>query len=85
MGRESGEMAYEVVGGNQAGALLTKFGLSDFANRAEVAQSVSGRVSQSFDNGCLTLEVNIPVRIVIRNADLPEVVKAMRQKGERSL
>lgn len=79
------DAAYEVVGGDAAAEILTKFGLSEFADRAEVAQRVSGKVSQSFDNGQLTLEVNRPVRIVIRDADLlidlPDIVKAMRQRG----
>jgi hypothetical protein len=76
------DVAYEVVGGDTALEMLTTFGLSDYAGRAEVAQRVSGKVSQSFDNGQLTLEVNRPVRIVIRDADLlidlPDIVKAMR-------
>lgn len=79
------DSAYEVVGGDQAAEVLAAFGLSDFLDRTEVAQKVTGKVSQSFDNGQLTLEINRPVRVVIRNADLlidlPEIVKAMRQKG----
>jgi hypothetical protein len=79
------DAGYEIVDGVQAVEILAAFGLSDFADRAEVAQRVSGRVSQSFNNGELALEVNRPVRVLIRDADLlmdlPEIVKAMREKG----
>jgi len=79
------ESAFEVVGGSQATEMLAAFGLSEYAERAEVAQKVSGKVSQRYDEGQLTLEVNRPIRVVIRNTDLlidlPEIVKAMRQRG----
>ena len=79
------EPDFEVVGGEQASELLATFGLADFASRAEVAQKVSGKVAQSFENGQLVLVVNRPVRVMIRSADIlldfPEIVKAMRAKG----
>lgn len=84
-GERKSESAFEVVGGNQADELLAAFGLSAYADRAEVAQKVSGKVSQRYDEGQLTLEVNRPIRVVIKNTDLlmdlPEIVKAMRQRG----
>ncbi len=84
-GERKSESGFEVIGGNQAAEMLAAFGLSSYADRAEVAQKVSGRVSQRYDEGQLTLEVNRPIRVVIKNTDLlmdlPEIVKAMRQKG----
>lgn len=79
------ESSYEVVGGTQAQEMLTAFGLSAYEDRAELSQKMSGKVSQSYNEGELVLEVNRPIRIIIRNTDLlidlPEIVKAMRQKG----
>lgn len=84
-GERKAESAFEVIGGSQADEMLAAFGLSAYADRAEVAQKVSGKVSQRYDEGQLTLEVNRPIRVVIKNTDLlmdlPEIVKAMRQKG----
>lgn len=84
-GERKTESAFEVIGGSQAAEMLAAFGLSAYADRAEVAQKVSGKVSQRYDEGQLTLEVNRPIRVVIKNTDLlmdlPEIVKAMRQKG----
>jgi hypothetical protein len=82
---QKAEPDFEVVGGEQGSELLATFGLADFAGRAEVAQKVSGKVAQSFENGQLVLVVNRPVRVVIKSADIlldfPEIVKAMRAKG----
>lgn len=79
------DSAFEVIGGEQKNEVLAAFGISGFADRTEVAQKVSGKVSQSFDDGQLVLEVNRPVRVTIKSDDIlidfPEIVKAMRAKG----
>lgn len=76
---------FEVVGGSHATDILTSLGLSDFAGRADVVQKLSGKVTQQYADGQLTLEVSRPIRIVIKHIDLlidlPAIVTAMRQKG----
>lgn len=79
------ESTYEVVGGDNALGMLETFGLAAYAGRAEVAQKSSGQVAQSFADGRITLEIRRPIRVVVRTSDLlvdlPEIVKALRQKG----
>ena len=79
------ESAFETMGADQAAEVLSAFGLSNWAERAEVAQKSAGRVTVTFADGKIAFEVNRPVRVVVRNTDLvldlPEMAKALRQKG----
>jgi hypothetical protein len=79
------EQAFDMVVGPQFEEVIASLGLTAYADRAEVGTRAAGKVKVAFEDGNVTFEVNRPLRVKIKNADLildlPEMVKALRAKG----
>lgn len=70
---------------DEAESILDSYGLAELRDRAELAQRTAGAVTVNMAAGRITIEVQRPIRIAVRTndvlVDLPEIVRALRQKG----
>lgn len=70
---------------DEAESILTGLGLTSFRDRATLFQHSSGAVSVNMADGKITIEMKRPLRVEVRTGDilidLPEIVRALRQKG----
>jgi hypothetical protein len=84
-GDRRADQAYEMVVGQQFEETMAMLGLQAYAGRAEVSSRSAGKVKVAFEDGDVTFEVNRPLKVKIKNADLildlPEMAKALRAKG----
>ena len=64
---------------------LDAVGLSNYRDRSDVKQRASGKFKLTVGDGKITVEIDRPIRIVIRPQDLlgelPEILAAMKSKG----
>lgn len=64
---------------------LDAVGLSEYRDRSDVKQRATGKFKLTVGDGKITVEIDRPIRIVIRPHDLlgelPEILAAMKSKG----
>jgi hypothetical protein len=83
--RPSGKPADVLLPGEEAKALLNEHGLLEFSERIEVYRSKSGRVKTTTEGGKLTIELHLPLKMVLQSEnlieDLVRVLNILKERG----
>ncbi|MCC6427342.1 MAG: hypothetical protein IT435_11045 [Phycisphaerales bacterium] len=81
---EAGD-GYAIMPLEEVETYLESIGLGDYRERSEVSQRTAGTFRLAAGDGKVTVEIDRPVRIVIKAQDLvedlPAIVKALKQQG----
>lgn len=76
---------YAIMPLEEVAAYLESIGLDGYRERSEVSQRTTGTFRLAAGDGRVTVEIDRPVRIVIKAqdlvADLPAIVTALKQRG----
>lgn len=82
--QEAGD-GYAIMPLEEVEAYLESVGLEDYRERSEVSQRTTGTFRLAASEGKVTVEIDRPVRIVIKAqdlvTDLPAIVSALKQRG----